>query len=320
MNEFEMVQQYFRPLTMGREEAGALQDDAAVFSIPEGMDLVVSSDTLNSGTHFLDGEAPQNIAHKALRVNLSDLAAMGATPLAYQMNLAFDEHPDVDWVKAFSEALLEDNKRYNVFCSGGDTTVSEGALLVSVTIFGLVPKGRAVKRGGAENGDLLVVTGSIGRAAVGVKTLLGLLKLEDPEPFVTVCHKPEPRVALSAAIAQYAKAAVDISDGLIADVSHLCEASNCAVHIELNDIPFTDETTVLLQGGKVSIQTLLTGGEDYEIAMAVNPQNLAALKQEAEAVGVTLSVIGSFKDGKGVRVTDSRHKELQFKQTGWTHF
>ena len=131
MNEFEMVQQYFRPLTMEREEAGALVDDAAVFSIPEGMDLVVSSDTLNSGTHFLKKEAPENIAHKCLRVNLSDMAAMGATPLAYQMNLAFNNHPDEAWVKAFSQALLEDNKRFDVFCSGGDTTVSEGSLLVS---------------------------------------------------------------------------------------------------------------------------------------------------------------------------------------------
>lgn len=315
-----MVQQYFRPLTMGREEAGALCDDAAVFSVPEGMDLVVSSDTLNSGTHFLHDELPQNVAHKALRVNLSDMAAMGATPIAYQMNLAFAKQPDEAWVKAFSEALLADNERFNVFCSGGDTTVSEGSLLISITIFGYVPKGQAVKRSGAEDGDLLVVTGPIGRAAVGVKSLLGIIELDDPSPFLEVCHKPEPRVALSSAIVKYAKAAIDISDGLIADVSHLCEASGCAADVELKDIPFTDETATLIENGVVRLEKLLTGGDDYEIAMAVAPDDLDALTAEAKACGITLSVIGCFKKGEGLRVLGDEGKELEFESSGWTHF
>lgn len=320
MNEFELVKEYFRPLTMGREEAGGLLDDAAVFSVPEDMDLVVSSDTLNSGTHFLDGELPQNVAHKALRVNLSDMAAMGATPVAYQMNLAFAKQPDEAWVKAFSEALMEDNERYNVFCSGGDTTVSEGSLLISITIFGYVPKGQAVKRSGAEDGDLLVLTGPIGRAAVGVKSLLGIIELDDPSPFLAVCHKPEPRVALSPAIAKHAKAAVDISDGFIADVSHLCEASGCAVDIELKDIPFTEETAALIENGVVRLEKLLTGGDDYEVAMAVAPEDLDAITAEARACGITLSVAGRFKTGEGLRVLGDDGEELEFESSGWTHF
>lgn len=320
MNEFEMVQEYFLPLTMGRDEAGALLDDAAVFTLPEGMDLVVSSDTLNSGTHFLENEKPANIAHKALRVNLSDMAAMGATPLAYQMNLAFAEQPDEAWVKAFSHALLEDNKAFNVFCSGGDTTVSEGSALISITIFGCVPKGQAVKRDGAQQGDLIVLTGPIGRAAVGVKCLLGLLDLDDPEPFVSVCHKPQPRVALSPAIANYAHAAVDISDGFIADLGHVCQSSSLAAEVRLGDMPFTDETLDLLKKGVVNVETLLTGGDDYEIAMAVKPDNLDSLRAEAEAHGIELSVVGEFKAGEGVHVINDHNEEMEFKRTGWTHF
>ena len=320
MNEFEMVQKYFLPLTMGRDEAGGLLDDAAIFSVPDGMDMVISSDTLNSGTHFLEDEKPENIAHKCLRVNLSDMAAMGATPCAYQMNLAFNAYPDEPWVKAFSGALLEDNEKFGVFCAGGDTTVAEGSLLVSLTIFGFVPKGKAVKRSGAKEGDVIVLTGPIGRAAVGVKSLLGLLELDNPEPFLSICHKPEPRTPLSPAIAQYANAAIDISDGLIADLTHVCDASGLSGELQLGAIPFTDETVALLKAGIVNVETLLTGGDDYEIAMAVAPSNINALSEAAKAVGLDLSVVGEFKAGEGVHVMNEGEGELEFKQTGWTHF
>lgn len=320
MNEFEMIQTYFLPLTMAREEAGGLLDDAAVLNVPDGYDLVMSSDTLNGGTHFLKDEAAANIAHKALRVNLSDMVAMGAKPYCYQLNLAFSQFPDEAWVKDFSSALLADNKEFGVFCSGGDTTVAEGPLLVSMTVTGLVKKGQAVKRSTAKAGDLVVLTGPIGRAAVGVKHLLDVIQLDDPAPFVNAAHKPMPRVAIADGISNYARAAVDISDGLIADLGHVCSTSGVGAKIELESIPFTDDTRALVDAGVISVQDLLIGGDDYEIAMALDPAHIDAFKTLAAEKGVELSVIGSFCEGQGVEVLDEDGKALEFKRTGWTHF
>ncbi|MEM7651506.1 MAG: thiamine-phosphate kinase [Pseudomonadota bacterium] len=320
MNEFEMIQKYFLPLSMGRQEAEGLQDDAAILEIPEGHDLVISSDTLNGGTHFLKNEDAANIAHKALRVNLSDMAAMGAKPYCYQMNLAFSQFPDEAWVKDFSAALLEDNKAFGVFCSGGDTTVAEGPLLVSITVTGLVPKGRAVRRSTAQAGDLVVLTGPVGRAAVGVKVLLGVLELEYPQKFLDVCHKPEPRTVISEEISKYARAAVDVSDGLIADLGHVCSTSGVGAKLDLDKIPFTDDTKALIDAETVDYEALLTGGDDYEIAMAVPPEHIEAFTAESAAKGVALSVIGTFEAGKGVEVIDPAGAPMEFTRQGWTHF
>jgi len=320
MNEFEMIQQYFLPLTMGRKEAEGLQDDAAILDIPEGYDLVISSDTLNGGTHFLKKETPAHIAHKALRVNLSDMAAMGAQPLCYQMNLAFSQFPDEEWVKGFSAALLSDNEAFGVFCSGGDTTVAEGPLLVSITVTGLVPKGQAVKRSTAQAGDLVVLTGPIGQAAVGVKILLDVLEIENSEAFLEAAHKPTPRTTISDEICKYARAAVDVSDGLIADLGHVCQTSGVSATLELAKIPFTDETKALVDANVIAYEDLLTGGDDYEIAMAVAPENIDAFTAEAAAKGVGLSVVGVFKDGQGLEVVDENAEALAFKRPGWTHF
>lgn len=320
MNEFEMIQKYFLPLTMGRREAGQLSDDAAVIGVPDGYDLVVSSDTLNGGTHFLKKEAPANIAHKVLRVNLSDMAAMGAKPHSYQLNLAFSNMPDEDWVREFSAALLEDNEEFGVFCSGGDTTVAEGPLLISMTITGLVPKGKAVRRSTAQEGDLVVLSGPIGRAAVGVKVLLDTLTIENPASFLEACHKPQPRTPISEEICQYARAAVDVSDGLIADLGHVCKASGVAAKLNLADIPLHKDTRALLDAQVVTAESLLTGGDDYEICMAVAPENFEAFAAAAKEKGVELAVIGAFTKGKGVEVVDERGEAMNFKRAGWTHF
>lgn len=315
-----MIQRYFLPLTMGRKEAEGLKDDAAILDIPEGYDLVISSDTLNGGTHFLKNEAAANIAHKVLRVNLSDMAAMGAKPYCYQMNLAFSEFPDEAWVKEFSAALLDDNAAFGVFCSGGDTTVAEGPLLVSLTITGLVPKGKAVKRSTARAGDLLVLSGPVGDAAIGVKILLGLLEAADPAPFLRAAHMPAPRISISDEICQYARAAVDISDGLVADLGHVCHASGVGATIDLPKVPFSAAARAVLDTGEITYETLLTGGDDYEIAMAVAPDDIAAFSAAAAAKGVTLCVVGAFTDGGDVSVLDESGAALELSRTGWTHF
>jgi len=320
MHEFEMIRDYFRPLTMDRAEAGGLLDDAAILNVPRDFDLVMSSDTLNGGVHFLENETPANIAHKCLRVNLSDMAAMGAKPYCYQLNLAFSKMPDKAWAKEFTDALLADNNEFGVFCSGGDTTVVEGPMLVSMTITGLVPSGRAVKRFGAKAGDLVVVTGNIGDAAVGVKVKLGILELDDPEAFLLACDRPMPRTPISEAIHTYANAGIDISDGMIADLSHIADVSGVAARIDADKIPFSYAARNLLKQNIVTLEDLVTGGDDYEIAMAIPPQNVDAFIAEASKRGVDAHVIGVFEDGEGVHVLDASGAPIEFSKKGWTHF
>lgn len=318
-----MIRDYFRPLTMDREEAGGLLDDAAILKVPRDFELCMSSDTLNGGVHFLANETPENIAHKCLRVNLSDMAAMGAKPYCYQLNLAFSKMPDPAWAKAFADALMADNKEFGVFCSGGDTTVIEGPLLISMTITGLVPKNKAVKRFGAKAGDIVVVTGNVGDAAIGVKVKLGILELDDPEAFLLACDRPMPRTPISEAIHTYANAGIDISDGFIADLSHICEVSQVSAKVDVNNIPFSMAAKNLLDKGVVTIEDLLTGGDDYEIAMAIPPQNVDAFMADAKARGVDAHAIGVFEavsDDAQVRIMDASGAPMAFSKKGWTHF
>lgn len=320
MNEFEMIRDYFRPLTMDRAEAGGLLDDAAILDVPQGFDLVISSDTLNGGVHFLENESPANIAHKCLRVNLSDIAAMGAKPYCYQLNLAFSKMPDLVWLKAFTDALMADQKEFGVFCSGGDTTVIEGPMLVSMTITGLVPKGKAVKRSGAKAGDLVVVTGNIGDATIGVKVKLGILELDDPSAFLLACDRPMPRTPISELVHTHAHAAIDVSDGLIADLSHICDVSGVAAKLEADKIPLSYAARDVLGKGVIALEDLLTGGDDYELALAIPPSRFDVFKAEATKRGVDVSAIGVFEEGDGVRVLDASGQPLEFSRKGWTHF
>ena len=320
MQEFEMVRDYFRPLTMDRAEAGGLLDDAAILNIPRGFDLVVSSDTLNAGVHFLKNESPGNIAHKALRVNLSDMAAMGAKPYCYQLNLALSNMPEEKWVKEFTDALMADQKEFGVFCSGGDTTIIEGPMLVSMTIMGLVRQEKAVKRFGAKAGDLIVVTGDIGDAAIGVSVLLDILKLDDPAHFLNSCHRPMPRTAISDIVQKYAHAAIDISDGLIADLSHICSVSKVAAKVEADKVPLSYAAQNILDQGIVSLEDLFTGGDDYELALAIAPEHYEVFKAHAAQRGVDVSAIGVFEAGEDVRVVNASGDALKFDKAGWTHF
>ncbi|MFK7839744.1 MAG: thiamine-phosphate kinase [Bdellovibrionales bacterium] len=320
MHEFEMIRDYFRPLTMDRAEAGGLLDDAAVLDVPRDFDLCISSDTLNGGVHFLETETPENIAHKCLRVNLSDMAAMGAKPYCYQLNLAFSKMPDKEWAKAFTDALMADQKEFGVFCSGGDTTVIEGPMLVSMTITGLVPKNKAVKRFGAMPGDIVVVTGNIGDAAIGVKVKLGILELDDPSAFLLACDRPMPRTPISEAIHSYGKAGIDVSDGFIADLSHICDVSKVGAKVRLDKIPLSYAARHLLKQGVVNVEDLLTGGDDYEIALAIAPQNVDAFIAAAKERGVDAHAIGEFVSGEGVQVLDDEGTALEFSKKGWTHF
>ncbi len=320
MSEFEIIEKYFTPLTMGHESADGLKDDAAVLKIPDKHELVVTSDSLNEGVHFLKGEAPENIARKALRVNLSDLAAMAATPLCYQLNIAFPEKPLDKWLEGFSNALYEDNREYNIFCSGGDTTSIQGDnLSVSITAMGTVPKGQAVRRSGAKAGDLIVVTGCVGSAALGLKALQNGLGEGKYKESIERYFVPRPRVNCTEVIRGYVNAAADISDGLIADCMHIAKASRLGAEIDIEKINFSQEVNRAIDDGLYSIEEVITGGDDYELILAVSKGNIKSLLGELHKINLNPMVIGCFLDSD-LSLKFINTKGINISKTGWKHF
>jgi len=322
MSEFRMIEEYFSRLHEGQDAALSMKDDGAVIAVPDGHELVVSTDTLNEGVHFLKGAEPEDIAHKALRSNLSDIAAMGAWPYCYQLAIAFPEKPDEDWLKRFTGALREDHKAYGVFCSGGDTTSVFGECLsVSITMMGFVPKGQAVKRSGAQEGDAVLLTGPVGDAYLGLRHLQGRLQDESASSFAPAYLRPQPRTGMDEAIRAYAHAAIDISDGLVADLGHVCRASGIGAWVELDRIIFSGAATSLIQGGKVTAQELLSGGDDYELLLAVPADHIKPLSEALISGGAKPMVIGRFTaEREGVAITDDTGQALDFSHGGWQHF
>ncbi|MGQ0527953.1 MAG: thiamine-phosphate kinase [Alphaproteobacteria bacterium] len=316
MSEFDLIEKYFKPLTMGHAESSALQDDAAILKIPPDYELVVTSDTLNAGTHFFVNEEPVFIAHKALRVNLSDLAAMGAKPHAYQLCIAFPGAPSEAWLSDFSAALLADQKEFGIVCSGGDTTSIEGPLSITITAFGLVPEGKAVRRSGAKNGDFITLTGPVGNAWIGLQILQKKLHAKNPASFINAYKKPEPRTALAQILQDYAHAAIDISDGLVADLGHICKASGLGAEINLTNINFSPAALELADP-----KFLLTGGDDYELLLAVPPAQNDNLVSALTAQGLKPQIIGRMTAAHaGVQIRDKNGQFLTFGSSGWDHF
>jgi thiamine-monophosphate kinase len=320
MNEFQTIEKYFLPLTQGRPEAAGLKNDTASLSVPKGHELVVSSDTLVAGVHFLKNERPDFIAHKALRVNLSDLAAAGAEPYCYQLCVAFPSKPHAAWLRKFTGALLKDQKKFGLFCSGGDTTRTPGPLTIMITIFGLVPKGKAVMRVGAKPGDALVITGAVGDAFIGLQILQNKIKAQSAS-CVQAYRMPVPRTAIHKIIRTHARAAIDISDGLLADIGHIATASGCSVEIDGEHIQFSKAAEKLIQAQKLTAEQLLSGGDDYELAVAVSPRSLPVFIKELRKAGLKPLVIGRFVKGSpGVRLYGKGGQVIQIKKMGWSHF
>lgn len=325
MNEFQCIRKYFLPLTQGRSEAEALKDDAAVLQVPSGHQLVVTSDTLNAGTHFLPDMAAGDIARKALRVNISDLAAMGADPYAYQLNIAFPEPPDEAWLERFSDALLQDQKTYGLFCSGGDTTRIEGPLSISVTALGLVPEGRALHRAGGRDGDIIAVTGTIGDAVLGLKILQNrentILSEADQAYLINRYTSPHPRTALVEVMRENVHAAIDVSDGFLADLEHICGASSLSANVYAHQVPLSPSAKRCLDQGNVLLLDLLSGGDDYELILAIPAERFEDLRIAAEKTGVKLTAVGHFKTGEPrIFIFDEHGEAVDIPSKGWMHF
>ena len=307
--EFDWIAQLLRPLTRGAPEALDLLDDAAVIPSRPGFDLVVTKDALVAGVHFLADDPLDLVARKLLRVNLSDLAAKGAEPYGYLLTTAWPSGTTWDERKLFAEGLAVDGATYDLTLLGGDTVSTPGPLTLTVTMLGWAPQGRAVLRRGARPGDLLAVSGPIGDGWLGLKAARGEI---DSARLAERYRLPGPRTDLADLMRRSARAAADISDGLLADAGHLATASGCAVAIDLDRMPLSAEGMAWLAGQVLRTDALLalaTGGDDYELVCA-----LAADQPVPEA----LTVIGAFAEGAGVTAL-SAGAPLMIDRLGWTH-
>jgi thiamine-monophosphate kinase len=311
--EFALIARHFRPLA--GPGALDLQDDAAVLAPPSGRELVLTCDAMVGGVHFLADDPPDLVGRKLLRVNLSDLAAKGATPLGYLMTVSAPRGTPDGWFAGFAAGLAQDQREYGITLLGGDTTSTPGPTSLSLTAIGHVAPGLAVRRSGAAPGDGIWVTGTIGDAALGLLVARG--GISDASGHLLSRYRlPRPRVGL--AIAGIASAGMDISDGLVQDLGHICRASGVAAEVDARLLPLSDAARA---AGEVWLPTCLTGGDDYELLLAVPPAREAALRHEARVAGVTVTRIGVLRAGPPrVSVRGIDGTPMVLPQGGWSHF
>lgn len=322
--EFELIERYFAPLTRGAAGAFGLTDDAAVLEIEPGRRLVITMDTMVAGVHFLEGEAAEDTAAKLLRVNLSDLAAMGAVPLGYTLSTALPAGVDEGWIAGFARGLAADQERYGIILVGGDMVAMPGPTTLSVAALGTVAAGTELRRAGARPGDVVYVSGTIGDGALGLIAEQGGLVDLAPHHESALrerYHRPEPRLALGQRLVGVARGAIDISDGLIADLAHVCETSGVAATVEAARVPLSAATRAALDAEAGLFPRVLTGGDDYELLFTAPADAGALLARIAAESGVALTAIGGITPGAGtVTVTGADGQPLRFSETGYRHF
>ena len=323
-NEDSLIARYFRPIAT---DPGAfnLDDDAAAIK-PSGDDIVVTTDAIVEGVHFLPDDLPDTVARKALRVNLSDLAAKGAVPAGFVLTLAL-RNTDEAWLKPFAAALGEDAAQFGCPLLGGDTVSTPGPLMISVTAFGRVPAGKMVHRSGAKPGDRMLVTGTIGDAALGLAVLGGgkvhaaVNDIAARNLLIGRYRVPQPRTTLAAIVREHANAAMDVSDGLAGDLTKLCGVSGVSAAIDLQSIPLSDAARDLLSRGVVDIETLIAGGDDYEILCTVAEDRVDTFVQAAKRAGVAVSSIGTLIAGTAApKFLDGQGNEIVLKRRSYSHF
>jgi thiamine-monophosphate kinase len=331
IHEFQIIERYFKPLAEGFAGALGLGDDAAVLQIPPDAETVVTTDAMVEGTHFLLTDTPESVAWRLLRSNVSDLAAMGATPLAYTLVTSFPETITEEWISRFAAALHQDQKLFSCHLMGGDTVRTKGPLHLSITMLGLVQRGQAMKRKikrpitPPENFDIYV-SGTIGDSALGLKLTLGEkifgLDAEDEAFLIERHYKPSPRPELGRGIRTFALAAIDVSDGLVADVGHIAKASGVQAVIESAKVPLSPAAKKAVTGTPGLLETILTGGEDYELVFINDPRETGMLNIAAAKLNVPLTKIGHLQlaNPGAVQVLDAENRPLILKQKGWQHF
>ncbi|MCE2566085.1 thiamine-phosphate kinase [Komagataeibacter sp. FNDCF1] len=309
--EFGFIARVFRPLA--GDGALDLRDDAAVFAPPAGRQLVMAADAMVEGMHFLPDDPADTVGRKLLRCNLSDLAAMDATPLGYLLTVSMPPVRDEAWFAGFAAGLAQDQQEYGITLLGGDTTSTTGPLVLSLTVVGHVAPGMALRRGNARVGDGLWVTGTIGDGAMGLLARRG--EVPDPDGYLAGRYQlPRPRLGLG--LGGIASAGMDISDGLVQDLGHMARESGVGAVIHAGQVPLSPAVRAL---GPQWLPTCLGGGDDYELLLAVPDAHEALMLEHAQQRGVQVSRIGQVVAGTGVRVLDGGGAEMVLARRGWSH-
>lgn len=318
MNEFEIIRQYFarQPVTRSDVVLG-IGDDAALLAVPADQELVVSTDMLVAGVHFPAGTDAVSVGHKSLAVNLSDLAAMGATPAWFTLNISLPE-ADPEWLEGFCQGLFGLARAHNLALVGGDTT--HGPLTIGIQIMGLAPRGQALRRSGARAGERIYVTGLLGEAALGLRVAQGQLDLpaEYRANVLQQLSRPMPRVQAGIGLRGLASACIDISDGLLADLGHILEASGVGACIHLDRLPLSPAYDAALS--QVGWEAALAGGDDYELCFTVPPEHEPAFRKASTRFGVSCSYIGDIEAPPGLRILNKNGQPYAAAQSGYDHF
>jgi thiamine-monophosphate kinase len=325
--EERLIARYFRPLAK-HPGAFGLVDDAAALVPPAGCDIVLKTDGLIGGVHFFPDDPADAVAKKALRVNLSDLAAKGARPLGFLLAIALPQEIGPAWLESFARGLGEDADYFDCPLLGGDTDRTPGPITISITALGAVFHGKMIRRSGAKPGDRVVVTGTIGDAA------LGLLVRRDPtiakrwdlnsghQDYLKARYLiPQPRSAIADALRAHATAAMDVSDGLVGDLAKLCRASSVSAEIDVESVPLSDAARAACAKEPALIETILTGGDDYEVVATLPDGAVKAFRRTASAAHVVVTEIGKVVAGEGnARFLDRKHETLVFARPSFSHF
>lgn len=327
LDEFELIERYFAPLASGEPGAFGLLDDAAALSITPGKQAVITTDAIVAGVHFPANEQSWVIARRLVRVNLSDLAAMGARPRFYTVALALPGSTTSQWVAGFAEGLAEEQQQFAITLIGGDTTRADGALMLSLTMIGEVADNEILLRSGANVGDGIYVSGTIGDAELGRALMEGRMTAPDEATQTYLIDRfrtPNPRVEMGLQLAGLASAAADVSDGLVADLNHICRASRLSADIELARVPLSDAARRLVTDDQQLRVSLLTGGDDYELVFTAPAKVSEQLRQVAANSGVGLTRIGRVVEGNAqpnaVTVRDDKGRSVEIGHGGYQHF
>jgi len=325
--EDEIIARYFRPLAK-HPAAFGLIDDCAALAAPAGSDLVLKTDAIVGGVHFFPDDPADKVAQKALRVNLSDLAAKGAKPEGFLLALALPKVIDRNWLKAFARGLGKDAEAFGCPLLGGDTDRTPGPVTIAITAIGTLPRGSMVLRSGAEPDDRVFVTGTIGDAALGLVLRQDTaaaarwdLSSREAKHLAERYLVPQPRNVIAEALRQHASAAMDVSDGLVGDFTKLCTASGVSAEIDTMRVPLSNGARRALAAEPAMLERALTGGDDYEIVCTLPPKKVASFQAAAAKAGVPVVEIGVMTKGAAPpRFLDGSGKPLTFKQLSFSHF
>ncbi|WP_374655766.1 thiamine-phosphate kinase [Dongia sp.] len=323
--EFDLIARYFKPLAANMPGALGLDDDVCTWAPALGEELVLTADALVAGIHFLPEDPADLVARKMLRVNLSDLAAKGARPVGYLMVTAFSPDVDEAWVATFCEGLAADQAEFGIGLMGGDTVATPGPLTLSLTAIGTVPAGKAPRRNGARPGDAVLVSGSIGDGALGLKVLRNEFPGLDETSrryLTNRYHLPQPRVDLGRALMESGRvhAMMDVSDGLVADLAHIADASHVATTLRANAVPVSEAAAAILADDMTRLPLILTGGDDYELLLTASPDAVPDLLGIAAELDMRLTIVGEIAPGQGVTVVDRDGAALELASKGYRHF